>query len=215
MILEEDLCILHSDEYCKIENDFNLVERIDKGDKTIMDLKINVNQKNLYSIFCKTGKNGNKEDNSKLLFMSFLNFPDGVYLEIKDDCIICHVIELKKNPKGKIPNIGKQLMSAKYHIISLFSIMGIDLNKVEIYYYIGYVRDDEAKADEYNKKMKMKKIIPGTLQVRPQKLVDWDNDIITSKWGKYTFREQFKKIKLNFKQQIDGFDYFYEELDFI
>lgn len=213
MILEEDLCILNSEEYYQETTDFFITEK-DKKNGFIMDLKVNLKEKSIYNLFCKIIK-GRKEDSCKLLFMSFQNFPDGIYLEINEGDIICHIVELKKNPQGKLPNIGMQFMSAEYHIRSLFSIMEIDFSTVKMFYYVGFIKDDISKVDEFNRKStSVKKVIPGVKQEKPKRIIDWENSIVSACIGKYNFRKEVIKVKLNFVEQRNGLDYFFEEITF-
>lgn len=221
MITTEDFCILDKEEYRQEEQDFIIREK-DKQEKFIMDLKIKLDNKYLFNLFCKKVKNSDKKnknrdtDNSKLLYLSFTNFPDGVYLEICGDRLICHIIELKKNPKNKLDSIGKQFMSAKLHLISLFAIMDIDMSCVSFKYYVAYIRDEKTKVETYNEINPFyKKIVSGTSQDLPIRLKKWEESKIIAGVGKYTFEEEVSKVKMEFVENLNGYDMYYTEYNFI
>lgn len=61
MITIDDLYILNDDEYNKEVNKF-LIEEVDKQNKFIMSLDVDINENTFYKMFCKKNKSGNEED---------------------------------------------------------------------------------------------------------------------------------------------------------
>lgn len=209
MIKLEDLYFLNEDEF-KREDTCFLIQEVDKENKFIMDLDVSINENTFYKFFCKKSKSGKDEDNCKLRFLRFLNFPDGIYLEISDDFVKCHIFELKKSPTKKLNKISKQFLTARFHLISLFAILGIDMNKVKFFYYVGYVNDIELL--EKVNLGSTKKVIPGRPMSHPKEIKDWLENKIEIKLGSQVFQEEIFKIQMDtMEQKEDEYQIFKKE----
>ncbi|MGB5946204.1 hypothetical protein [Paenisporosarcina sp.] len=208
MITLEDLSILNVQEFKEENSDFIIRE---KDNNFIMELSVNSVEKKIFNVFSKKTNGKKQNDNSKLIFLSFLNFPDGVYLEVEDSLIKCHIFELKKTPVSstKLNLICKQFLSAKFHLISLLSIIEIDMSKVEFLYYVAYVNDIE-KRDRFNL-TQPRKVVSGESVSTVRHIEDWLNSKLELKLGRYIFSEEISKIQMDHEQNIDGIDIYRKE----
>lgn len=210
MISTEDLIIMNESEY-EIEVEKISIKEIEKNNKAVMEIEVDINTKTIYKVFCKKDQNQQHKDQSKLIFLSFQSFPDGIYLEVNDDSIVCHIYELKTSPvsSDKLNKISKQFLSAKFHLISLFSILEIDLSKIEFRYNLGYIKGFELK-DYYNSQ-RNPKVITGQSLILPRHLRDWMDSKLSFNIGKHTFNESFNKLKMDYVEMDQRNNKYYKK----
>lgn len=200
MISSEDFNILNENEYELINGNFSVIE-LEKNNNIIMDLTVDVVDKNIIKVFCKKDQNNNEVDQCKMLFLKFQNFPDGIFLEVTDSLITCHIYELKKSPTSSknLDKISKQFLNAKFHLISFFTIIGIDLSNIIYKYNVGYV--DELNIQAKFNMQNSPKLIPGEAATLPRHIKDWVDSKLSFTIGKHIFEENIIKLHMNFSHE--------------
>lgn len=213
MITTDNLLLIDSEEYELIGLDVPIIEK-DKDNKFIMELNMKFSKeenKKIYRFFIKS----KKVDDSRIKFLSFLTFPDGIILEVFPNGINCHIVELKKSPRNKLEKIGAQFLSAKLHLTAMFTILGVPVDdNVKFNFYVAFNNDKKTSQEKFNTISPVKKVTPGAPVVRIDKRIEeWENSVIYFSIGNAKFRETVQKVKLDAVDSIGEFSKTFKEIE--
>ncbi|MDM5246334.1 hypothetical protein [Lysinibacillus sp. G4S2] len=132
-------------------------------------------------------------------FLSFNNFPDGIYFEYCTGKFInFHIFELKLNPLNQYPKMAKQFKAGSIHCEMLARILGVE-NQYSIKYYTVYSKL-EVKTSMYNY-LNPPRADPGTDTTQVKKISDeimsmWKHSETCFNMGNITENIKFKKIAI-------------------
>lgn len=205
MITEHHLKMLNPAELVAVDEEYQIMEK-DDNEKFIMNLSVKKSGGELYSIFCNQIKS-KKNDYSRITFLKNSNFPDGIFLEVKSDGLIFHVIELKRSPVKQLNKLERQFMGAYLHIKSLVNIWNIVDFKIK--YYVCFINDEKSIETKYIEKTGFIKGIPGQEEPQlPIKVLDWYKSKINTKFGSIDLELDLTKISCTEAKSSSDFEVF-------
>lgn len=198
------MTLIKKDDILKVNGSTSLYERIKNKDvdaEMKLDISVNPN-KDLYKAFCIQRKKN--PESSRLDFFHIDEFPDGVFLEQKEDGTYhCHVFELKYTGSRDLKKLTKQLFSGYVHCKTLLSVLDIDLNETSFSFHVVCAQENN-KQTEYNMLVKGKKTITARPINNNTMFNNWLSNKLVYKIGDYSKILNIHKILL---ETEDDFTY--------
>ncbi|MCY8818440.1 hypothetical protein MOE19_17165 [Bacillus atrophaeus] len=199
------MTLIKEDDILKVNGSIYLSEKIQNPQKNAeMKLELSVKpEKIIYKLFCIQKKQS--PESSRLDFFHLKEFPDGIFLEKKDDGTYhCYIFELKFTGSNDLKKLTRQLFSGYIHCKTLLSVLDIDYRSTEISFHVVCVQEN-SKQSEFNRIKPAKKFIVGKPLNNNSDFDEWLSNRLIYRAGEYKKVLNIEKI---FLKTTDDYTYY-------